>query len=293
MDQDRIQDKIKQEYSKLSKNSKLNITKKDFKTSLLNKNKNRYDDVLANEDTRVRLNDLKNDYINANHIKYNNTNYNINIISTQAPLPHTIRDFWKMVWDQKTSVIVMLTDFIENNTIKSDKYWENQEIVYLPEETINNTYIKLLISCDTYEKNNQSSDSYQSSSEELSNSNQDNYFINEITITDGNETRIIHHIQYIKWGDNKIPTSCEDIKSIIRLLDIDDNIIVHCSASIGRTGTFIACYILYVLRTNINNIKDEGIIYDIVSQLRTCREGMVQTRNQYKFLYTFLSYLIT
>jgi len=91
---------------------------KDF-----NFHKNRYKDVLPLENTRVKLNQISgqlgSDYINANYIHDSDEKY----IACQAPLPHTIVDFWRMIWEQNTGIIVMLTKLIEKNCYKAHLYW--------------------------------------------------------------------------------------------------------------------------------------------------------------------------
>ena len=84
-----------------------------------NRGKNRYMNVLPNESSRVRLNQ-SNDFINANRVTYQNGK---SYIATQAPLPGTKEDFWLMVWQERVSLIVMLTNLVENGKTKSDHYW--------------------------------------------------------------------------------------------------------------------------------------------------------------------------
>ena len=84
-----------------------------------NRGKNRYMNVLPNESTRVRLNQ-PNDFINANRVNYQNGR---SYIATQAPLPGTKEDFWLMVWQERVSLIVMLTNLVEGGKTKSDHYW--------------------------------------------------------------------------------------------------------------------------------------------------------------------------
>ena len=224
--------------------------------------KDRYSNVHAKSSTRVHLNKIRSEiesgeykirseiesrdgYINANHVSYEGFEF----ITTQAPLPHTIGDFWEMIITHDITTIVMLTDFMEKGVKKADKYWSDTPLV------INGVTVKLV-------------------EEKL----ETNLVVRKFNI-DG---RLINHFQYLDWKDHQSPAS---INSINKLIDrIDGKIVVHCSAGIGRTGTFIGCMLVKKLRTNK--------IYDIVKKLREDRDGMVQTFNQYKFIYKYLEKII-
>ena len=257
----------KREYRSIVK--KLVKINKTLGSNWLNTRKNRYPDVLPIEETRVKLLDLNNDYINANHITYNNLKY----ISTQAPVKNTFRDFWKMVWDQKSPVIMMLTDLSENNVVKADCYWDINQMAYDSYETPNLNKIPIKISITRIV--------------EL-----DVGLLRILNLTYGESSRSIYHIQYTDWGDHKEPASINDIKLLIGYIDIFKcrgitkglygPPIIHCSAGIGRTGTFISCAVIKSL-VYIKNIN----IKDIVTTIRKCREGMVQTTKQYNFIFDF------
>lgn len=242
----------------------------------LNAPKNRYNNVLPLASTRVHLNDLKNDYINANYHTCEKTDW----IMTQAPVAASFRDFWKMVWDNNVSVIVMLTEFIENNVRKASKYWKSKQYSYQAYETLNNMDYHLTLNKEQ--------------TIQLICGKLTIFTLSYHNQKTNNETRKIYHIQYKNWRDHTGPASFDDIDNLINYMELFSNssgnsepAIVHCSAGVGRTGTFIACAIikrLFLKRENIN-------IPEIVNNLRRCRSGMVQTEEQYHFLYRYLEFL--
>lgn len=258
---------------------------KKFKSGYWNTNRNRYGDILPIEKTRVKLFGLKTDYINANYITLP-VSQSDEYISTQAPTSYTARDFWKMVWDHNVSVVVMLTSFIEGGYRKANKYWTDKsdgnnneynwkEFIYHPSETLDETLITIKVRV---------------------NKHRDlgfciyRYFEVQLTESNGHEnktsSKYIHHFHYKKWGDHKVPASVSDVNTLIYSMNIlkkDGKVVVHCSAGIGRSGTFLGCSI-------IRGLLVQGIepnIPLIVKGLRECREGMIQTMSQYNFLYHY------
>ena len=243
-----------------------------------NINKNRYDNILALDETRVKLSGLKQNYINANHILVNMDLYTpMEYISTQAPLPTTYRDFWKMVWDQKSSVIMMVTGFKENGQVKAHRYWgvkNSKVLTYHKSETQSEKEITLTVTL-------------------TKKITLDSGILRTFDLTNGQDRRQIFHIQYNNWGDHKEPTSIDDINNLLGYMDLfavagstvglNGPPIVHCSAGVGRSGTFIACSIVKRLALQRRKAK----IPNIVAQMRSCRDGMVQTDDQYAFIYHF------
>jgi len=270
---------------KLPENFFEKVLKYPNASSFQNLNKNRYPNVLAKEETRVCLNtstcstrrncsdnDDGSDYINANFVISEDDSV---YICAQAPLPSTFIDFWRMVWEQEASAIVMLTDlYSSEGELKAHCYWPTSQ--YLPLQ-LGDLKITLL-------------------QEEQEN----NIFIRTIKmmklLEDGSETfKVINQIQYIGWPDFSIPSTTE----FIRLLKLTDKhkdktlksdgdkrpIIVHCSAGIGRTGVFVAG------RTCLKLAKKGKTysLFDVVKSLREQRTGMVQTAQQYLFLSALLN----
>ena len=250
------------------------------KTNIL---KNRYYDVPALDKTRFKLKNIKNDYINANIIEIIYQDIIFNYISTQAPKYNTCRDFWKMVWDSKSSVIIMLTDFIESGKYKSSQYWpmtNDNVYTYWKNETKNSKNITLTITLENTV-------------------NLEIATLNIINLSCDTDTRKIYHIQYRDWGDHKQPSSVKDINLLIDYMEIFNLFgtlvelygppIIHCSAGIGRSGTFIGCSILKkLILTKRTNFK----VNEIIRQMRRCRYKMVQTNEQYTFLYHFIETLV-
>lgn len=239
-----------------------------YATALLNSSQNRYPDVLPFESTRVKLSDPK-EYINASYV---NIFENGNFISTQAPLPHTFNTFWKMVWENKSPVIVMLTKIMEKRKIKAHCYWPA-----LGETEIFGDISVTLVS-ETQEKF---------------------ITIRNLEIQCEDEVHCLCHLQYTEWPDFGVPRSTNTIRHLLELTneyreqyttnkdDTPGTVVVHCSAGIGRCGTFLA--IQSVLeKLNANEPPSTISVKEIVTSLREFRMAMVQTKEQYKFIYHVL-----
>ena len=212
-----------------------------------NRYKNRYSNVLPADKTRVKLSDLSSDYINANYIR------NGKYIATQGPLNYTQEDFWKMIWQNNCSVIVMLCQLTDPKTgrEKCHRYWPTREnkTIWLGNIKIKNLKTRYI---------------------------KDHFEIRTLEMKKNNKkTKKITHIWYKKWEDFEIPES--DFDLLIALSKIYDHnngpITIHCSAGIGRTGTFLA---------TLNN-KPEIPMLEYIAKLRQDRPGMLQTPSQYSF----------
>ena len=229
----------------------------------LNEGKNRYSNVLADDETRVMLND--DGYINANYVldEY---------ISTQAPIASndfckngTISDFWLMVWEQRSPIIVMLTKFRENGKRKADPYWPklNEQLTFGNIAVCNVNVINL-----------------------------GSIIVTKLELRFADETRVVHHMHYHEWPDQGVPNSTDNLRFLISLINIyqtfnqklNGRIICHCSAGIGRAGTFIASHHIISLIDNGTDVS-EIHVPTVVSQMRKGRTGMVQRVEQYKFIY--------
>jgi len=234
--------------------------------------KNRYNNILPKEDTRVRLSPLPgiegSDYINANRLTDGFTNY----ISCQAPLSSTFGDFWRMVWEQDVSVIVMLTKIHENGQSKADKYWPTDIGVVLNFPFVSVTLINVY-------RSDQSS----------------NIDIRVLSLkTSEDKERIVVQLHFLGWPDFGVPEDSEGIRQLVNLtnfyrnygksLGLDGPIIVHCSAGVGRSGAFIAIHQL-LDQFNEFGVLPQLAVYNAVNLMRTQRDGMVQTKEQYSFIY--------
>eukprot|EP00028_Trichosphaerium_sp_Am-I-7-wt_P012171 CAMPEP_0168525440 /NCGR_PEP_ID=MMETSP0405-20121227/11292_1 /TAXON_ID=498012 /ORGANISM="Trichosphaerium sp, Strain Am-I-7 wt" /LENGTH=361 /DNA_ID=CAMNT_0008547929 /DNA_START=125 /DNA_END=1210 /DNA_ORIENTATION=+ len=246
---------------------------KNYTTANLevNRNKNRYTNVLPPEDTRVSLDMLQSqegtDYINANFIAGDVSAREF--ISTQGPLPNTVCDFWRMIWEHKSTVIVMLTKETENGREKCHRYWPEKR------ETLVFDSIRV-----------------QSISEDT---NKPYLVERRLVISHVDEPEVrrdVWHLQYTAWPDHGLPSDTSTFLSLIAMVD-DWNqgkapIAVHCSAGIGRTGTFCTVHNTIHQLRRIEAERGEVPLMNIVKavlDLRDQRPGMVQTKDQYKFCY--------
>ncbi|KAF7238062.1 Receptor-type tyrosine-protein phosphatase R [Varanus komodoensis] len=228
--------------------------------------KNRYKTILPNPVSRVCLKpknpgDALSTYINANYIKGYGGQEKA-FIATQGPMINTVNDFWLMVWQEDSPVIVMITKLKEKNE-KCVLYWPEKRGIYGKVEVLVNSVQE----CK-------------------------NYTIRNLTLKQGTQSRQVKHYWYTSWPDHKTPDSAQPLLQL--MLDVEEDrvasvgrgpVIVHCSAGIGRTGCFIAtaigCY----------QLKKEGVVdaLSIVCQLRLDRGGMVQTSEQYEFVHHALT----
>ncbi|CAL1281984.1 unnamed protein product [Larinioides sclopetarius] len=230
--------------------------------------KNRYKTILPNESTRVHLFEKNDDplssYINANYVRGYGEEAKA-YIATQGPLPHTVNDFWQMVWKEKSPLIVMITKLKEKMKVKCEPYIPDYQGHY---EDIEVTVIRVIP--------------------------REGYTVRELLLRRGNETLSVYHFWYTTWPDHKTPATAKQLLSMaleaesMRLGDgtlVKRPMVVHCSAGIGRTGCFIAVSI------GIQQLMEENCvdILGTVSSLRLDRGGMVQTAEQYEFVHQALS----
>ncbi|KAF7691851.1 hypothetical protein HF521_010818 [Silurus meridionalis] len=230
-----------------------------------NKSKNRFINVLAYDSTRVKLaaqNSSDSDYINANYINgYGKKNKQY--IAAQGPLPSTVSDFWRMVWEQKSSAIVMLTNCTEGGKIKCEQYW--------PKDNMPCLYGNLLVSIQSEQK-------------------ESCWTRREFIIRNESASKecAVTHFHFTAWPDHGVPIGTADllkfrwlVRQHIETYPFSGPTVVHCSAGVGRTGTLIA---LDVLLQQMD--KEEMVnIADCVHRMRLSRPLMVQTESQYVFLH--------
>ncbi|CAK8684510.1 unnamed protein product [Clavelina lepadiformis] len=231
-----------------------------------------YKDILFLDDTsRVKLaatdDEPGTDYINANFIPgFNNKR---EFIATQGPLPGTKDDFWRMVWEQDSRNIIMVTQTVERGKIKCDHYWpfDNEPIVV-------------------------GDLSLQMTSESIL----PEWTIREFKLSQGADSRRIRQFHYTVWPDHGVPDSAETlvhfIRYVRRMIDREakhtGSTVVHCSAGVGRTGTFITMdRLLQHMQEN-----DYVDIFGIVHQMRRHRVFMVQTESQYVFIHQMVQDVI-
>ncbi|XP_064387821.1 tyrosine-protein phosphatase non-receptor type 7-like [Halichondria panicea] len=227
--------------------------------------KNRYSNVLPTPRSRVSLplllNNPASDYINANYMRgYKGSPRQY--IATQGPLDNTKEDFWRMVWENRSEVIVMATNFQERGIDKCCRYWPaSGSAVYGCME------VTLLSQCT-----------------------QPNYSKTklQVRLLGCEEVRCVEHYRLTMWPQQGVPrdtTAITDFLSEVRLTESNGPAVVHCSAGIGRTGVLIAVDIGMIAVSAGEGKLD---ILRTVSTLRQDRAGCVQTRDQYKFVHQCL-----
>uniref|UniRef100_A0A3B3BJ68 Receptor-type tyrosine-protein phosphatase F n=1 Tax=Oryzias melastigma TaxID=30732 RepID=A0A3B3BJ68_ORYME len=231
----------------------------------VNKPKNRYANVIAYDHSRVPLTPVDgvpgSDYINANYIDgYRRQNA---YIATQGPLPETLADFWRMVWEQKTCTIVMMTRLEEKSRVKCDQYWPSRGT-----ETYGTIQVTML---DTVELAA--------------------YVIRSLTISknDSSDKREVRQFQFLAWPDHGVPEYPTPILAFVHRVKACNPqkagpMVVHCSAGVGRTGCFI------VIDAMLDRLKREKSVdvYGLVTCMRAQRNYMVQTEDQYVFIHDAL-----
>ncbi|XP_075037786.1 receptor-type tyrosine-protein phosphatase F isoform X17 [Mixophyes fleayi] len=231
----------------------------------VNKPKNRYANVIAYDHSRVILTTVDgvpgSDYLNANYIDgYRKQNA---YIATQGPLPETLSDFWRMVWEQRTTTIVMMTRLEEKSRVKCDQYWPSRG-----SETYGMIQVTLL---DTVELAT--------------------YTVRTFALykNGSSEKREIRQFQFMAWPDHGVPEYPTPILAFLRRVKACNSsdagpMVVHCSAGVGRTGCFV------VIDAMLERIKLEKTvdIYGHVTCMRSQRNYMVQTEDQYIFIHEAL-----
>jgi len=229
---------------------------------------NRYANIVAYDDSRVKVTanagNNNTDYVNANYIDaYGRKN---GYIASQGPTPATTASFWQMVWEQKTELIVMVTNLLENGKLKCHRYWPHSK-------GSNVRYGDYGISF----KDEENYPTYVA-----------RHFVIENLTNKKEKKRDVSHFQYIVWPDHGVPdTSVEMLKFRAMVKPHYGGkkagpVVVHCSAGVGRTGTFIGLDRYLDACADLNN---ELAILDIVKNMRQSRNWMVQAEAQFVYLY--------
>ncbi|KAL4240657.1 Protein tyrosine phosphatase [Mactra antiquata] len=228
----------------------------DIAMTSANRLKNRFRNVLPYDENRVRLSQgTDSDYINASHVRIELGTSICDYIVCQGPLPETSDAFWEMIWQEKVTVIVMLTLDVEAMKVKCHRYWPDS--VDVPIDVCDG---KLRVSL-------------------LYQNCLDDFDVRNILIenNESGETRCLYHLNYTTWPDHGTPTSALPLLQCLRLSHLyrsEGPIVVHCSAGIGRSGTFVTVdLVLAHIERGI-----EFDIFEIVKKLRRQRQGMIQTR---------------
>lgn len=257
-------------FRKLANEHGARTLEKKTSIALLNPNRglNRFRDVLPYDDTRVLLQKGPNDYINANYVEvpWAKRKY----ILTQGPLQTTAEHFWQMIWEQNSRVIVMLTRLIEKGYTKCWLYYPDLENE--TELTFDEVDLKVVFVSERQEQ------FYIQRKFEL---------INLLT----GESRSIIHWSDFEWPDHGAPSSPEpflQLLSDVRHCGAFDSRfgppILHCSAGIGRSGTFVLVDSILKMLAHTDNPNDISLT-EVLAHIRTQRHGLIQTPEQLRFSY--------
>ncbi|KAL7297678.1 hypothetical protein TKK_0009344 [Trichogramma kaykai] len=242
----------------------------DESKKFANRTLNRYRDVSPYDHSRIILQKGSVDYINGNLLKIERANRQY--ILTQGPLPNTAGHFWQMVWEQNSKVIIMLNKVIENSLTKCHQYWPldksegNTGTMVFKDEGFKVELIKRIGR---------------------------SHFVKStlrLTNTETSESRDIYHFHYTTWPDFGVPGSptaflqfLAEIRETGTLEPTEGPAIVHCSAGIGRSGTFClvdTCLVL-IEKNGLNSVN----VREVLLEMRRSRMGLIQTPDQLRFSY--------
>ncbi|XP_050396813.2 receptor-type tyrosine-protein phosphatase epsilon [Patella vulgata] len=229
-----------------------------------NRAKNRYLGYYPYDHNRVILSEVGNDphsnYINASYVdSYRQSQF---FIAAQGPTKVTINDFIRMIFEEKVVKVVMLTNLVESRKIKCERYWP---------ETGREVFGNLELILD----------------EEIQRASYTTRKISLKHLKSGKEhqTLLFH---FTAWADHDVPEVADllDFLYCVQDYKADSNspTLVHCSAGIGRTGTFVAIDALLKEGNATGSID----VLQFLKTMRCQRKGMIQTATQLKFVYEAL-----
>ncbi|XP_010213962.1 PREDICTED: tyrosine-protein phosphatase non-receptor type 13 [Tinamus guttatus] len=232
-----------------------------------NRRKNRYKNILPYDTTRVPLG-IDGGYINASFVRMPVGTEEFVYIACQGPLPTTVADFWQMVWEQNCTVIAMMTQEVEGEKIKCQRYWPD----VLNKTIMINDRLRLALVRLQQLKG---------------------FVVRVLELEDiqVRQVRHISHLNFVAWPDHDTPSQPDELLTFIsymRHVHRAGPIVTHCSAGIGRSGTLICIDVVLGL---ISRDLDFDIS-DLVRTMRLQRHGMVQTEDQYIFCYQVVLYVL-
>ncbi|XP_046326269.2 receptor-type tyrosine-protein phosphatase epsilon-like [Haliotis rufescens] len=225
-----------------------------------NKLKNRFAALYPYDDSRVILEEdgeNTSDYVNANYVSGHGGH---GYIATQGPTQATVGDFWRMVWQQRVGKIVMVTQLKEMQKVKCEKYWPCDH------DTSNCGNISIEHECTVTRADF-------------------TMMTLKVKHVTAPETRRVLHFQFLTWPDHGVPSAPALVSFWKRIKQLEGGeegpLLVHCSAGVGRTGTFIALDYLMDQAEAEHRVN----VFQCVSRMRQARMNMVQTVHQYEFLH--------
>lgn len=229
--------------------------------------KSRYTDILTYSDNKVELKSSKN-YINASWI---HTPFEKFFISTQGPIPTTIEDFWTMIFDYDVHIIVMLCNLLEDGVVKCADYWTTKMTKFTVTVVKEEKKLKSIVE-------------------------------RKLRVSDGKTEKNVIQLHFTGWPDKGVPEAggvfdeFENMFTTIKNYRGESPVVVHCSAGVGRTGTFISLYNMYnEILTQIHDDKVKEIkfsVFGLVRKLKEMRMFMVQSESQYFFIYYFIQMIL-
>ncbi|XP_048733745.1 tyrosine-protein phosphatase non-receptor type 1-like isoform X2 [Ostrea edulis] len=259
-------------YQELKNEASIQAMEEEFSTAearnAVNRNKNRYRDVSPYDHSRVKLSN--NVYINASLVEVKEANRKY--ILTQGPLEVTVSHFWQMVWEKKSKAIIMLNKLIENGARKCYKYYptdaeDDEDEIEFEDVSLNVSVIK---------------------------ETQLDYYIERILLlkhTESEESREVIHYNYTHWPDFGVPQSplvfLNFLMTVRQSGALETDVgpaIVHCSAGIGRSGTFCLVDSSLVIIEKTQNMNSVDV-RNLLLEMRKYRMGLIQTADQLRFSY--------
>ncbi|XP_036375557.1 phosphatidylinositol phosphatase PTPRQ [Megalops cyprinoides] len=227
-----------------------------------NRSKNRFTNIKPYNNNRVKLLSEPgvpgSDYINASFVSgYLCPN---EFIATQGPLPGTVADFWRMVWETRSRTIAMLTQCFEKGRIRCHQYWpeDNKPV------TVFGDIVITKLTEDVFP----------------------DWTVRVLKVERHGDYMVVNHFNFTSWPEHGVPESSTTLIQFVKSIRANrgqDNttMVVHCSAGVGRTGVFIA------LDHLIQHVRDHDFVdvYGLVAELRSERMCMVQNLAQYMFLH--------
>ncbi|XP_022082477.1 uncharacterized protein LOC110974871 isoform X2 [Acanthaster planci] len=233
--------------------------------------KNRYKDILPFDYTRIVLPEIEDvegsDYINANYIMgVNGKNV---YVAAQGPLPHTVNDFWRLLWETGVEVVIMACNEYESGKHKCEKYWADENET----KQFGNVTVSLITQLRVTP----------------------DFMIRTLKASNQEEERVLNQFHYTAWPDHGVPKSVKPIMDMIQLfreyLPSEESVVVmHCSAGCGRTGTMICIdYVRALLKAG--KVGADFCLYDIIMEMRKQRPAFVQTRDQYELVHRAVAWL--